>query len=92
MRNDSPCDLAGSNVILERIRPELNERRFYAMSVTTDLFGNTLLFRNWGRIGTGGRICFDHHPGIPEAITAMTRLATKKQRRGYQHRGRAALV
>lgn len=72
-----------STVILTRIRPWKNERRFYAASVAGDLFGNILLFRNWGRIGTAGRIRYDIFPGAPEATAAMEKLATAKRRRGY---------
>lgn len=37
---------------LIRVRPELNEWRFYRMEVWPDLFSRALLLRQWGRIGT----------------------------------------
>ncbi|WP_371418013.1 WGR domain-containing protein [Acidisoma sp. L85] len=37
-----------------RIRPDLNEWRYYRMEVWPDLFGRALLMRQWGRIGTNG--------------------------------------
>ncbi len=43
-------------VALTRIRPDRNEWRFYRMAVWPDLFGRTLLARQWGRIGTQGRV------------------------------------
>src|SRR3977135_2956578 len=39
---------------LVRIRPALNEWRFYRMEIWPDLFGRALLVRQWGRIGTEG--------------------------------------
>lgn len=86
MQTDVRSNFTGPNVVLDRIRPAQNERRFYALSVTTDLFGNILLLRNWGRIGTGGRIRFDLYSGTPEAMNALENLAHAKQRRGYEHR------
>jgi hypothetical protein len=40
---------------LTRVRPELDEWRFYRVAVCPDLFGRALLARQWGRIGTQGR-------------------------------------
>ena len=50
---------------LIRIRPEWNEWRFYRMAVWPDLFGCALLARQWGRIGTQGRVRLD-----PARLTA----------------------
>lgn len=86
MRIDVRGNPTGPNVVLDRIRPAQNERRFYAASITADLFGNILLFRNWGRIGTGGRIRFDLYSGTPEAMTALEKLSRTKHRRGYKNR------
>jgi hypothetical protein len=44
---------------LTRIRPERNEWRFYRLAVWPDLFGRALLARQWGRIGTQGRVRLD---------------------------------
>jgi len=70
-------------LLLRRIRPEHNERRFYAMVVTSDLFGNVVLMRNWGRIGTGGKQRVDRHDDFVGAAASLERLARKKRRRGY---------
>src|ERR1700712_463325 len=47
---------------LVRIRPALNEWRYYRMEVWPDLFGRALLVRQWGRIGTEGHRRLDPHP------------------------------
>ena len=78
--------IAGQELVLDRIRPEHNERRFYVLSTGVDLFGKTHLFRNWGRIGTGGRIRFDVCSGMEEAMSDLQKLAHAKRRRGYQMR------
>jgi predicted DNA-binding WGR domain protein len=75
---------ASTTLSLRRIRPERNERRFYRMEVTVDLFGTVLLLRNWGRIGTDGRRRQKPFPNAEAAEAALTRLATMKRRRGYR--------
>jgi predicted DNA-binding WGR domain protein len=70
-----------------RIRPELNEFRYYRMEVWPDLFGGALLMRQWGRIGTEGRRRMDPHPDAGSALNALAQIARAKARRGY--RGRA---
>jgi predicted DNA-binding WGR domain protein len=47
---------------LVRVRPEVNEWRFYRIEVWPDLFGRALLVRQWGRIGTEGHRRLDPHP------------------------------
>lgn len=86
MQTDVRSNFTGPNVVLDRIRPEHNERRFYVLSTGVDLFGKTHLFRNWGRIGTGGRIRFDVCSGMEEAMSDLQKLAHAKRRRGYQMR------
>lgn len=70
-------------LILRRVRPEQNERRFYRLEVTADLFGTVLLLRNWGRIGCDGRRRHETFSDRESAAAALDRLAATKQRRGY---------
>jgi predicted DNA-binding WGR domain protein len=70
--------------VLTRVRPERNEWRFCRLEVWPDLFGQALLARNWGRIGTGGRLRLDPCPDPGAAINALARLARAKRRRGYR--------
>jgi predicted DNA-binding WGR domain protein len=69
-----------------RIRPELNEWRYYRMEVWPDLFGGVLLVRQWGRIGTEGRRRMDPHPDAGAALNALAQIVRAKCRRGYQAR------
>jgi predicted DNA-binding WGR domain protein len=71
-------------VALIHIRPDRNEWRFYRMAVWSDLFGRALLARQWGRIGTQGRVRLDPHPDTGTAINALAQLARAKRHRGYQ--------
>jgi predicted DNA-binding WGR domain protein len=41
---------------LVRMDPENNTRRFYAARVQATLFGTFALVREWGRIGSPGRV------------------------------------
>ncbi len=66
-----------------RIRPELNEWRYYRMEVWPDLFGRALLMRQWGRIGTEGRRRMDPHPDPGAALNALAAIVRAKRRRGY---------
>ena len=68
---------------LRRIRPELNEWRFYAMSVQPDLFGGAALVRQWGRIGTMGSQCLDLYPDEGAAVNALTAMIRYRLKRGY---------
>jgi predicted DNA-binding WGR domain protein len=74
---------ASTSLSLRRIRPERNERRFYRMEVTVDLFGTILLWRTWGRIGTDGKQRLDAFPTEAAAEAALARFAAAKRRRGY---------
>ena len=46
---------------LVRIDPENNTRRFYAARVQATLFGTFALVREWGRIGSPGRMQSEEH-------------------------------
>src|ERR1700720_3188022 len=56
---------------LVRIRPALNEWRYYRLEVRRDLFGRALLVRQWGRIGTEGRRRLDPHPDPGAALNGV---------------------
>lgn len=68
---------------LRRIDPEQNMRRFYRLGLQPDLFGGCTLIREWGRIGSGGRMRCDTHPSEGHAVTALIAMWQAKARRGY---------
>ena len=71
-------------MVMTRLRPELNEERFYRLEIRPDLFGHTTLIRRWGRIGTSGSQRLDIHPDAGSALNALAVLARNKRRRGYR--------
>ncbi len=71
-------------LVLRRLEPERNLARFYALLIERDLFGQVVLVRRWGRIGTQGRERADPHANESEAAAALSQLAATKRRRGYQ--------
>ena len=71
-------------VTLRRIDPAKNMARFYAMDVQGDLFGAILLMRQWGRIGTYGRVAAEAYASLAAALAALERQAERKRRRGYR--------
>lgn len=82
----SPVKGRTGAVSLMRVRPEKNERRFYALAVDVDLFGCALLARHWGRLGTTGRMRLESHETVAAALGALATLERTKRRRGYGDR------
>jgi len=69
---------------LHRIDPTRNMARFYRLSSTPSLFGDTCVIREWGRIGQRGRLRIDLYERADEAIAARDALSRVKWRRGYR--------
>ncbi|WP_252193125.1 WGR domain-containing protein [Rhizobium sp. CSW-27] len=86
MKNTTEND-AFPMFLAHRIEPERNMARFYLMAIETNLFGETCLRRNWGRIGTRGRCLEEIFADTASAEQAMTALAKAKRRRGYRVAG-----
>jgi predicted DNA-binding WGR domain protein len=74
-------------VYLEKRDPEKRQARFYAMHVTPTLFGDWTLVREWGQIGTRGRVRMDWFDSEEEATQALAKVTGQKLRRGYQTLG-----
>ena len=80
---DEQGEVFPTRMRLRRIDPAHNMKRFYLMQVQPDLFGGVSLIREWGRIGSRGRVLVEHHADEGEAVTALLGLASAKVRRGY---------
>ena len=87
MKKDAPAlcqlEMFPDRVHLQKIVPEDNQRRFYAMTAIPTLFGEWAVMREWGRIGSSGTLRSDLYPDEGQAVTALHDIAIKKQRRGY---------
>ena len=70
-------------IALRRVDPETNVPRFYLLTLERDLFGNVVVTRQWGRVGTAGRQITEPYPTGEAAVEAMTVLAAAKRKRGY---------
>lgn len=70
-------------VYLRRTDPTRNMARFYAATVQPTLFGEVALVREWGRIGSPGRVQVTNYPSPEEAEGALKRLKAAKSKRGY---------
>ena len=68
---------------LRRIDPAKNMRRFYRLDMQPDLFGGIFLMKQWGRMGTRGRIMAERFDDADQAAIALSRQFSRKQRRGY---------
>lgn len=71
-------------VLLKRVAPDSNMRRFYLMTVQRDLFGRGALVTEYGRIGQAGRVRVTHHEDEALALTALAKKTETKRKRGYQ--------
>lgn len=72
-----------NNVQLRRIDSARNMARYYTMSVQPTLFGEWSLVREWGRINCGGQLRATPYPTPAEALVALQKIRTAKERRGY---------
>ncbi|MDP2086022.1 MAG: WGR domain-containing protein [Gemmobacter sp.] len=71
------------SIHLQRINPALNQRRFYRICLQANLFGGVDVWREWGRIGSPGRLRIEPCADVREARERQGRLAAGKIRRGY---------
>jgi predicted DNA-binding WGR domain protein len=69
---------------LRRIDPARNMARFYLVSVGRSLFGDFSVVREWGRIGTIGRVRVDLFKNERTALGALEAIERVKRKRGYQ--------
>ncbi len=79
-----PVPTATGPVLLSRVDPSCNMRRFYSLALATSLFGEHGVVRQWGRIGLQGQRRTDWHDAPATAIAELERMAGRKRRRGYQ--------
>ncbi len=77
-------ELFPADVHLRCIDLARGKRRFYALSVERDLFGQWVLVREWGRIDGARRLRLDAYGSIGQATLAMRELERRKRRRGYR--------
>jgi predicted DNA-binding WGR domain protein len=67
---------------MECIKPDKNRKAFYRLIATRDLFTFTLV-RNWGRIGTRGRLRVDRFDNEADMKQSEGQIVKKRLRHGY---------
>jgi predicted DNA-binding WGR domain protein len=72
------------HLYIERIEPEKNMARFYALAVQPTPFGEVALVRSWGRIGTLGQQKVHVFNEERHAIGLFLELLHEKRNRGYR--------
>lgn len=82
--NPAQSEVFPARIKLRRIDPVKNMRRFYLMTVQRDLFGGATLLREWGRIGSAGKLHQSHHVDEGQAVDELATLAQQKFKRGYR--------
>lgn len=68
---------------LTRTDPETNLYRYYRLEIVKGLFGDWGLIREWGRIGSPGRMRTDWFGNEDDAKDARFALHMNKAKRGY---------
>jgi len=68
---------------LRRADPARNMRHFYRLDIQPDLFGRVLLMKQWGRVGTHGRMQAESYESEELALAALQQQAERKKWRGY---------
>ena len=71
-------------IAMRRVDPDTNVARFYVLTLERDLFGEFTVTRQWGKVGTTGRVLTEPFETELDAAEAMGRLAAVKRRRGYR--------
>ena len=86
INSDNPLqgEIFPSRLKLRRVDTARKMRRFYLMTVQRDLFSGATLVREWGRIGSAGKILSSHHADEGKAVDALAATAQKKFKRGYR--------
>lgn len=69
---------------LVRCDPTRNLARFYRLELDRTLFGEVVLVRRWGRIGTFGQSRQTVLTDIAAGEAAMAKCCAAKRRRGYR--------
>ncbi len=77
-----------SGVYLTRRDASRNLARFYRMFIAPNLWGEWTLFREWGRIGSGGQVKAIRFANPGAALIALQKTTREKLRRGYQSQAR----
>jgi predicted DNA-binding WGR domain protein len=68
----------------EQIDPHRNRARFYRLEIRLTLFGETVLVKAWGRVGTDGQQRELPVRDSAGALAALELEARKRLRRGYR--------
>ncbi len=71
-------------MLLHRIDPDRDERRFYFITVQPWLLGNAAVVRVWGRIGGWQRVLVTPCATVDEAAKKKNALVRQKIKRGYR--------
>ncbi|MCW0001516.1 WGR domain-containing protein [Pararhizobium sp. YC-54] len=74
------------HIYIERTDAVKNMARFYAMEISSTLFGETTLTRTWGRIGGRGQSKTHHFGCEADAVCLFLQLTREKKQRGYRPR------
>lgn len=70
-------------IVLQRRDGTRNLARLYVLAIEPSLYGDAVLVRGWGRLGTFGRRRLNLFAPVAEAGEALEVWLARKVRRGY---------
>lgn len=70
-------------ILLHRINPERNEKRFYRLEVGPALFDPIAVIRYWGRIDGGSREMITPCASVEAAMKLFRKIGRQKLKGGY---------
>lgn len=67
------------------IDPDTNKARWYYIDTATDLFGETVLIKRWGRIGRTGQEKLEWFDDLNLLENEVKSIMQRRKRHGYQN-------
>ncbi len=58
--------------------------RFYQICLERDLISGWILVKEWGQVGSAGRVKHEHYDDLDAAQQALQQTRDQQARRGYQ--------
>ena len=58
--------------------------RYYQLNIQQDLIEGWTLVREWGNLGSGGRVKHDHFESLEDTLEACIKVRDAQLERGYQ--------
>ena len=72
------------HIYMQNVATDKTSPRFYHLLLQKDLLEGWTLIREWGALGSPGRVRRDHHMTWDAAVAALNKVREMQLRRGFQ--------